>query len=372
MASARSHPSGVGSPRQTTKIILDSCIALGFAAAGVCRVQPSRWGDHVRQWLAAGRHGAMDYLERYADKMIDPSGFLPNAQWAFVVADQYAARGDLTGSRQREGQAVGRVARYAQGFDYHRVIKKRLHTLCDALRPRFKEARFRSFTDTTPLMEREFAQRAGLGWVGKHTLVINPRLGSYVLLGGVLTTLELEEPQEQREVTDACGTCTRCIDACPTNAISPYSVDASRCISYLTIERREPVAPEFFAGIGSWIYGCDVCQEVCPHNSSRGPDVDVGTPRSEYEPRVGPLDLNEVAGWTADDRRRVLKNSSMKRATLEMMKRNALIALGNVTPAERRAEFIVRLGQIQADPAEGNLVRETARALLGRFQPGAE
>jgi epoxyqueuosine reductase len=259
------------------------------------------------------------------------------------------------------------VARYARGRDYHVVMKKRLHALADALRARFAGEEFRAFVDTAPVLEREYAARAGLGWIGRNSLLIHPRVGSYVLLGGLLTTMELEAPLEQTVVADHCGTCTRCVEACPTGAIAgggERSVDASRCISYLTIERRLPVAEEFHRAMGDWVYGCDVCQEVCPHNSAReGPGVMV---REEYAPSRRGFDLLGVLGWTEEDRRREFGGSAMKRATLAMMKRNAVIAVGNELSRRADAGLRARLEEIAADEGEEGMVRETAKVVLER------
>jgi epoxyqueuosine reductase len=246
-----------------------------------------------------------------------------------VVADLVRAR-DQPPAEPEPG--TGRVARYAQGRDYHTVIKKRLHKLCDELRERHPDDQFRAFVDTAPVMERDLALRAGLGWIGKHTLLINPRVGSHLLLGGVLTTLPFERPAPE---PDHCGACTRCIDACPTSAITPYSVDARRCISYLTIEHRSEIDPDLANKTDDWIFGCDICQDVCPHNSPRPKGVDVGEPNPAYEPQRERFDLLEVLGWTEDDRRRAVQGSSMKRAKLEMFKRNARAARCNESSEPR-------------------------------------
>lgn len=276
----------------------------------------------------------MSYLARNVEARSDPCELLPGVRSVIMVADLYASRDDNIDEPLLPGH--GRIARYARGRDYHVVIKKRLHALCDRLRAEHPGAGFRAFVDTAPVLEREYAARAGLGWIGKHTLLIHPRLGSYLLLGGVLTTLELQPPSEQEEVPDHCGTCTRCIDACPTRAISERSVDASRCISYLTIERREPVAPEFYEKIGTWLYGCDICQEVCPHNSTRAAGVGpAGSVPPEYAPVNDSFDLLEVLGWREEDRAREFRGRALKRATLDMMKRNAAIVLKNsATPVK--------------------------------------
>ncbi|MEM9660755.1 MAG: tRNA epoxyqueuosine(34) reductase QueG [Planctomycetota bacterium] len=228
--------------------------------------------------------------------------------------------------------------------------------------------RFRAFTDTAPVSERELASRAGIGWVGKNTLVIHPRIGSWFFLGGILTTLPLEPPAEHRPIRDHCGTCTRCIDACPTDAITPYSVDASRCISYLTIEHRSPIDPVFFESIGNRIAGCDICQDVCPHNRPR-PGVLQPVPRGEYTPNRSGLDLFDVLGWSAADRAEALRGSALKRIKLDMFRRNALIAIGNLYRDTRDAHCLEVIRTCQGD--DSDLVRTTARALLSDLdRPG--
>ncbi len=354
---------GIESPAgQRAREVLGLCAELGFALAGVADASPTRWGTELLEWLGAGKHGSMGYLAEQAAARLDPGLVLPGARSAIMVADFYAQRGEEDGAL---AAGAGRVARYARGADYHAVIKKRLHRLCDVLRERHPGAEFRAFTDTAPVMEREFAARAGLGWVGKHTLLIHPRFGSWMLLGGVLTTVELASGSSP--VADHCGTCTRCIDACPTGAITPYSVDGSRCISYLTIERRGAIDAGFCEGIGDRVYGCDVCQEVCPHNSEReneGPGV-----REEYAPRRESFDLLAVLGWDEETRRREFAGTALKRATLAMMRRNAIIAAGNAARAGTleaglRAAMRERIAAIAADAGEDAVVRETAGAVL--------
>lgn len=319
----------MGSPAAITEAILARCDGLGFALAGIADARPSDRPGELEDWVKAGKHGEMGYLPEHAALRIDPGLVLEDARSAIMVADLYASRDDNQDKPLEPGQ--GRIARYARGRDYHTVLKKRLITLADALRAEHPKADFRVFTDTAPVMERELAARAGLGWIGKHTLAIHPKVGSYFLLGGILTTLDLVAPPSQRTVSDHCGSCTRCIDACPTGAITPHSVDARRCISYLTIEHRSPIDPELQPKMGDWVFGCDVCQEVCPHNSPR-PEPPLGkTPNPAYRPERDRFDLLEVLGWDEDARRAAFRGSSMKRAKLEMMQRNAAIALKNST-----------------------------------------
>ena len=214
-----------------TDAVLGRCRELGFALAGIADAAPTHYAAELRQWLAAGKHGEMGYLEEHEAQFADPQRLLEGARAVICVADRYAA-GDVSHEEARTSMR-GRIARYARGCDYHVVMKRRLHQLCDELAQVHPRERFRACVDTAPLLEREYAQRAGLGAIGKHTLLIEPGVGSYLLLGEVLTTLPLTPSDAVQR--DVCGTCRRCIEACPTNAISLFSVDATKCISYLTI-----------------------------------------------------------------------------------------------------------------------------------------
>ena len=304
--------------------LIASAIDAGFALAGIAGVEPSKWGDELTQWLGEHKHGTMDWLGNHTDLRIHPEQLIENGASVLMVADVYGSRADNVDTPLEPGQ--GRIARYARGKDYHKVMKKRLMALADDLRKRHPGAGFKVFVDTAPVLERELAQRAGLGWTGKHTLQIHPKIGSYLFLGGIVTTLDLPIPESQHPEPDHCGTCTRCIDACPTGAITPYSVDARRCISYLTIEHREEIDPELKQGIGDWIYGCDICQEVCPHNS---PKPDAQPINDAYASDRDRFDLLEVVGWDEDARRDAFTGSAMKRAKLDMMHRNARIVAKN-------------------------------------------
>jgi epoxyqueuosine reductase len=343
--------------------VVERCRGRGFALAGVAAAAPSGREAEFRAWLAAGKHGSMAWLAEHADVRMDVRRFLPGARSVIMVADQYAARGDVDEEAGAAG-GFGRVARYARGRDYHKEMKKRLHGLCDELAAAHPGETFRAFVDTAPVQEREQAARAGLGWIGKHTLLINPRLGSWLLLGGIATTLELvDEAAAPLPEPDHCGTCTRCIDACPTGAISPYSLDASRCISYLTIERREAISEELGGKLAGWIFGCDICQEVCPHNSARPEGTGEARVNEAYTPRRRGFDLLEVLGWKEEDRRRAFESSSMKRAKLEMMKRNSLLAGASSPDARVREAVAVRAREIAADEGESEMVRGMAELI---------
>ena len=200
------------------------------------------------------------------------------------------------------------------------------------------------------------------GAISAGTLLIHPRLGSWLLLGGFLTTMDLKPATET--VADHCGSCTRCIEACPTDAITPYSVDARRCISYLTIERREAIAAEFHGAIGDWIFGCDICQEVCPHNSPR-PGMTSEEPRASYRSGARSFDLLEVLNWDAKARQEALKTSPLKRIKLEQFRRNAATAAGNALQEHALPELRARLTEIASDDSEPELVRRAASGALG-------
>jgi len=359
--------------------VVQRCLAQGFALAGVCAARPSQWRDELRAWLAAGSNGDMHFLEEDASLREDPSlltcvvkpgdnrardgcndNVLPVRSF-IVVADQYAERG---AGDDDCPPGSGRIARYARGKDYHHVMKRRLHMLSDDLRASFPVEGFVSFVDTVPLPERELAMYAGLGWVGKHTLMIHRSIGSWFFLGGIGTSLELTPPPEQEVETDRCGTCTRCIDACPTGAITPRRVEATKCISYLTIEHQGLVPREHHAAMGEWLYGCDICQEVCPHNSPRVEERSLARVNPDYRGSRDVLGLAEVLAWTEADRNREFRGSAMKRVTLDMMKRNALIAAGNSLRATPNAALAVRIRDLRDAETEASLVRETARIVL--------
>jgi epoxyqueuosine reductase len=336
--------------------------ALGFALCGIARAEPTRYRSEVLAWLAAGEHGTMRYLEDNIEVRLDPGNLLENARSIICVADFIGPSTSAELGSWNSERGAGRIARYAQLDDYHRIIKDRLFDFCDKLRAAHPTENFRGVVDTAPILEREHAMRSGIGWTAKNTLLIHPQAGSHLLLGEIVTTLDLEPDSAQM---DHCGTCTRCIDACPTQCITPYSVDASRCISYLTIENRGPIDASFHPAIGDWIYGCDVCQDVCPYNRPTHADrrAEFTTP-PQYRQRPATLDLLTVLNWTEEDRRVAFTRSAMKRAKLEMMKRNALIVAGNALRQADDPALRSRIEQLADNAAEPELVRETARQVL--------
>ncbi len=362
---------------ELTGRVLARCRELGFALAGIAPAAESGRAGALREWLRAGKHGTMGYLAEHEAVKADPRRLMAGVRAFVMVADAYAARGAATESQAESPGASlaggrGRIARYARGKDYHDVMRTRLKRLRGELWRDHPGAGFRVFVDNTPVMERELAVLAGLGWQAKNTLLINPRLGSYVLLGGLATTLDLAPTDSGAIESDHCGTCTRCIDACPTGAIAPYSVDARRCVSYLTIEREGVVDPALREGVGSWIYGCDVCQEVCPHNSARV-DADGGdgggsggSIREAYRARRETLDLLEVLAWDEAARAAAFRGSAMKRVSLDMIRRNAVIVAGNAMAGGSLPALRAAVERIAGDPGEPALVRDAARDALAR------
>jgi epoxyqueuosine reductase len=289
---------------------------LGFDPVGITRLGPAPTFGAFERWLAQGYAGEMAYLERGADKRRDSRLPFAGVTSAIVVALNYGGK-----------QPPGPIARYARGDDYHDVMAARLDQL-----HRWLEAehgapiRGKAYVDTGPILERDLAQRAGLGWFGKNTMLISPKHGSFFFLGVLLIDLKLEA--DAPFASDRCGSCTRCIDACPTSAIvAPRELDARRCISYLTIEHRSDIAAEFHPLIGDLVYGCDICQDVCPWNQ-RFATV-LGDPALAPRPENVDPDVAALATLTDDEFRKRFRGSPIKRAKRAGLSRNATIVRRN-------------------------------------------
>jgi epoxyqueuosine reductase len=341
--------------------IRDAALALGFARVGFCPLEPfEQAGEALRDWLTRGMHGEMAYLAGEARH--EPRQLLPEARSLLVVAWPYAAE-DSRAAGARHLPLTGQIARYARGADYHSLLKERLRQLAD----RCAELTGRSVlarpcVDTAPLLEREAARRAGIGFTAKSTLTIAPGLGSYVLLGELLLDLELELAPEP-PLARGCGSCTTCLVACPTSAfVDAYTLDARRCISYLTIELKGAIPRELRPLIGRWVFGCDVCQEVCPFNQSRRPrPVD---PALSAHARLTEPDLVSLLELSASGYRRFVKRSALRRVGRVQLQRNAAVALGNSGLPEAAAPLARSLLENRS-----SLVREHAAWALGRL-PG--
>jgi epoxyqueuosine reductase len=287
---------------------------------------PQRLFDRLTEWLRQGYQGTMAWIERDPNKRSDPSQVLPGCRSIISVGINY-----LTEQRANEQAGYGRIARYAWGRDYHKLFDSRLKQLEQFIHKMAPNAKTRSYSDTGPIMEKPWAEQAGLGWIGKHSNLVSAEHGSWLLLGEVLTTLELaaDEP-----ATDLCGSCTLCIQACPTKAIvEPYVVDATRCISYLTIELRgdEAAIPhELQAGMGNKIFGCDDCLDVCPFNLRAEP-----TQEEAFQPSKWSLspDLTELSKLDETTFRTVFRQSPIRRAKHQGFLRNVTIAQRNLKPS---------------------------------------
>ncbi len=326
--------------RQLAERIREIGIALGFDRVGFAPAAPGPRHAFLHEWLARGFGGEMDYLARRADERVDPRRVLPGARSAIAVSLVY------DGKRAADEPLLGhgRVARYAGGDDYHELMRERLGALCAGIEALIG-APFAHYAtvDSGPVLERELAARAGLGWIGKNTCVIDPALGSYFFLGVVLSELELPADGEE---PDHCGSCRACLDACPTNAFpEPYVMDASRCLSYTTIELRGAIPEPLRAAQRDWLFGCDICQEVCPWN--RRSRRELGPDREGLRARLAPRGAwrEPALAWVLelddDAWREATRDTALRRAKRRGLLRNALVAAGNsgdasLVPAIRR------------------------------------
>ncbi|MEO7932661.1 MAG: tRNA epoxyqueuosine(34) reductase QueG [Chthoniobacterales bacterium] len=285
----------------------------------LCRVTTAEAAPHAadfRRWLAEGKHATMDWLVRGADKRGDLELVLPGVRSIIVLATNYFQGNESTRAR-------GKIARYAWGKDYHDTIEPRLASLNDFLTS--QGGRQRSYTDTGPVLERDFAARAGIGWHGKSTMILNRELGTWFFLSVILTTLEFEPDVP---ATGHCGSCTRCMTACPTNAIiAPQQLDARRCVSYLTIENKGSIPLEFRRAIGDRVYGCDDCLTACPWNRFAATSNDITFQATEA---TGTVELRDYLTWNDDEFRARFRGSPIKRIKRRGFLRNVCVALGNI------------------------------------------
>jgi epoxyqueuosine reductase len=306
-------------------------LALGFDRLRIADTNLGQAPERLQAWLAAGHHGAMEYMERHAALRSSPELLQPGTLRVICVSMNYAPDLDLDQEWNRiasPGEAV--ISFYARGRDYHKVLRQRLQDLATRIEERIGPFGYRVFTDSAPLMEVELAQKAGLGWRGKHTLLLNRESGSVFFLGEILLDLPLpvDAPIEPH-----CGTCSACIDVCPTAAITaPYVVDARRCISYLTIENPGPIPLEFRAAMGNRVYGCDDCQLACPWNKFAQ-----ATALPDFAERngMGGSSLLELWSWTAIDFERRHEGSAIRRIGYSRWRRNLAVAMGNALRSDK-------------------------------------
>jgi epoxyqueuosine reductase len=349
-----------------TSMVKDAARDAGFELAGVAPVHEFGELDRFREWIAAGRAGEMKYMEARDDsgslKRASLRSTLPWVQSVIVCAINYNTAHPY--STQVEELERGWISRYAWGReDYHEAVMSRLRVVENKLREEISEPggalQTRCYVDTGPLVERVYAKYAGVGWIGKNTCILNQKLGSWLFLGVILTSLELEP---DLPAPDRCGTCTRCIDACPTDAlIAPYQLDSNLCISYLTIEKHGAIPEEMRAGMGRHLFGCDICQDVCPWN--RKAPV---TSAAEFQAREGLVNpaLEWLAEMTTEEFREKFRGSAVRRTKRSGLRRNAVIAMGN--SGDRR--FGPLLEKLKAD--EDEVVAESAEWAAGRLQSG--
>jgi epoxyqueuosine reductase len=317
---------------EKAQLVRDLAADVGVSDVGIARAGPIARGFELQRWLEQGRHGQMDYMARTAAERSDPRRLLPGSRSIIVAADAYNPATESADKREPDSSPRGRIARYAWGRDYHRVLRGKLKQLADRLHEAMEEPfESRVCVDTAPILEREVAAAAGLGWIGKNAMLIHPKLGSYLFLGEILTTLGLSATEP---MPDRCGSCTRCLEACPTCALdAPHRMDARRCISYLNIEHRAPIDPALAPLMGTWVFGCDMCQEVCPYNRKAPPgrepayQLDVS---DNFRPQPP---LEAILQWSEQDRQAQLAGTAMKRAKLSMWHRNAAIAMANYQAA---------------------------------------
>lgn len=340
-----------------TEKIRRQAARLGFDLLGITSPDPPAHVDVYQAWLDAGRHAGMAYLaaERAIHRRSNPKEILPSCRSILVTGTNYAPQQEPSASQPSEFQ----VAAYASGDDYHDVLMIRMRALVEFMLAEVGQAfEYRIYTDTGPILERELAQRAGLGWIGKNTCLIHPRHGSYLLLGEILVDLDL--PADPAFLPDQCGTCTRCIDACPTGCILPdRTLDASRCISYLTIEEKASIREDQRESIGDWLFGCDICQHVCPWNLRfASPTADASfRPRAIFNPpQLGHFLRLQPGSWRAE-----LKGSPLERPRRRGLVRNASVVAGNTT----RSDLVDDLAQLLSGD-EDPVLREHAAWALGK------
>ncbi|MCU0485584.1 MAG: tRNA epoxyqueuosine(34) reductase QueG [Anaerolineales bacterium] len=345
--------------RSLSRAVKQQAHCLGFSLAGITTPHPPPHLQAYTRWLEAGYHGSMAYLAepRARQRRADPSLILPECRSILVLGAPYAIPPGL--GTARSGKTQGQIAAYAWGADYHNVLPPRLQALTAWLENEVHGAiPARWYTDTGSLLERDLAQRAGLGWIGKNTCLIHPQKGSYFLLAEILLGIELE-PDAPFDA-DRCGSCQRCLQACPTQCILPdRTLDARRCISYLTIENKGPIPPELRPLIGDWIFGCDVCQQVCPWNQRFGAaDLDFA---AADRSTAGLLDLLAL---TPQDFNQRFKATPVQRARRRGFLRNVCVALGNTARGTADPQVVRALAQSIQDPEA--LVGQHAAWALGQ------
>ena len=327
---------------------------LGFEQVGICDAELGADRDRLQSWLAQSRHGEMHYMARHGSKRTQPDELVPGTLRVISVRMDYMPESLEECEQALADSGFAYVSRYAVGRDYHKLMRRRLQRLAERIETQVGSFGYRAFVDSAPVMEKALARNAGLGWIGKHTNLINKQAGSWFFLGELYTDLRLptDDPAD-----DHCGSCRACLDVCPTDAIvAPYQLDARRCISYLTIELQGSIPVEFRAAMGNRIYGCDDCQLVCPWNKFAGT-----TGEADFFPRhqLNASRLLELFAWSEDEWAKRTEGSAIRRIGYESWLRNLAVALGNAPyTMEVERALSVRLDHTSA------IVREHVRWAL--------
>jgi epoxyqueuosine reductase len=361
----------MGFAEEMAQAVKRAALGAGFDLAGIAPVHPEDLPEIQTfvEWVAAGRAGEMKYMESRTEsgdlRRVSAANAAPWVRSMVVCALNYNA--DKPYSTEVSDPQRGWISRYAWGsHDYHDALLPRLQQVEEAIRQlaaaRGVTAETRSYIDTGPILERVYARHAGIGWFGKNTCIINQQIGSWLFLGVILTSLELPADSD---APDRCGSCTRCIDACPTQAIvAPGKLDARLCISYLTIEKRGTVPEELRPAMGHHLFGCDICQDVCPWNNKTGNAPPTSLPEFEPQEKLYHPELRWLAQMDEDAYRRVFRGSPIKRAKYAGLRRNVVIAMGN----SGNTEFLPDLKEIEedADPILGEHARWAIQKLRGK------
>ncbi len=296
-----------------TKLIKDKAFEMGFSFVGMAKAEfMEREAKHLEMWLNQNNHGQMQYMENYFDKRVDPTKLVEGSKSVISFVYNYFPE------NIQQDTTAPKISRYAYGKDYHHVIKHKLKDLLAFINKEIGEVNGRCFVDSAPVLERDWAKRAGNGWVGKNTLLIHPKQGSYFFLAELILDLELEY---DGPIKDHCGTCTKCIDACPTDAIAEdgYILDGSKCISYFTIELKEAIPSDYKGQFENWAFGCDICQEVCPWNRFSKPHTE---PEFEPHPKLLEMSKRDWEEITHEVFNELFWKSAVKRTKYSGLKRN--------------------------------------------------
>jgi epoxyqueuosine reductase len=300
----------MGHRKEYTQKIKSIAKDLGFLSCGISKAEfLEEEAPRLEQWLKEGRHGQMAYMENHFDKRLDPRILVPGAKSVVSLLFNYYPE-------KQQAKGAPKISKYAFGTDYHFVIKDKLKQLFQILQEETGEINGRVFVDSAPVMDKAWAARSGLGWIGKNTNLITQKVGSFFFIAEIILDLELEY---DTTTTDHCGSCTACIDACPTQALTPYQIDASKCISYLTIELKDQIPDEFQGKMDGWAFGCDVCQDVCPWNRFSKPHRE---PLFEPQPELLQYLQKDWEELTETTFELIFKNSAVKRTRYEGLKRN--------------------------------------------------